>query len=48
MIRLHVNEIRSVKYSRDDESDSETYTIRFPLVVVLALVWLAIHTLTGS
>jgi len=29
LIRLHVNEIKSVKYSRDDESDRESYTIRF-------------------
>ena len=29
VIRLHVNEIRSVQYSRDSESDSESYTIRY-------------------
>ena len=29
VIRLHVNEIRSVKYSRDSDSDSESYTIRY-------------------
>ena len=105
--RLHVNEITSVKYSRDDEGDGETYTIRFregkvsvrdgitdfrdflaqlatlnpavdlttfpaddwpgigtpapartlnsvarsalfPAIVIVALAWLAIHTLTGS
>src|SRR6266511_2649446 len=29
VIRLHVNQIRSVKYWRDDESDRESYTIRY-------------------
>jgi hypothetical protein len=28
-IRLHVNEIRSVRYSRDSESDCESYTIYY-------------------
>jgi hypothetical protein len=29
VIRLHVNEIRSVDYRRDDESDRESYTIQY-------------------
>src|SRR6266545_6739060 len=29
VVRLHVNQIRSVKYWRDDESDRESYTIRY-------------------
>ena len=29
LIRLHVAEIRSVEYHRDDESDSESYTIHY-------------------
>lgn len=29
VIRLHVNEIRSVKYSRDSDSNSESYTIHY-------------------
>ncbi len=29
VIRLHVNEIRSVKYSQDSDSDSESYSIRY-------------------
>ena len=29
VIRLHVNQIRSVDYSRDSESDRESYTIRY-------------------
>jgi hypothetical protein len=30
LIRLHVNEIQSVKYRCGDESDWESYTVRFP------------------
>ena len=29
VIRIHVNEITSVRYSRDSDSDSESYTIRY-------------------
>ena len=29
VIRLHVNEIRSVRYSRNSDRDSESYTIRY-------------------
>lgn len=29
LVRLHTNDIRSVKYRRDSESDRESYTIRY-------------------
>ena len=29
VVRLHVNEIKSVRYQRDSDDDSESYTIRY-------------------